>query len=80
MSHWDRVVLLELVDVVRNKLDDPSIGDVQRQQLLALMESYAKKSQSIRASREDVMALEEALSRLANPPARPDERITDAMA
>lgn len=65
MSHWDRVVLLELVDVVRSKLDDPAISDAQRQQLLVLIDGYAKKSQSIRASREDVNALEDAIARIA---------------
>ncbi len=67
MSHWDRVVLLELVDTARNRMKDTVISDAQRQQLLTLVDHYAIKSQSIRATREDVIALEDAIARIASP-------------
>ena len=64
MSEWDRKALLLLVDEVGANLHAAELSTDQRHALQSLMAQYGSKAKSILACRQDVVCMEQQLSRI----------------
>lgn len=64
MTHWDRKVLLLLLDQACEQLSAPDLNATQRDSLQALLDQYGGKAKSVNASYEDVQRMQGQLAQI----------------